>query len=53
MGKYFAVAVLESGVRGTVFFDDEPSIGSMVTVWAYNEAGLPGAIEGKLARLVY
>ena len=30
MGKYFGIAVLDNGEKGTIFFDEVPAIGSDV-----------------------
>jgi hypothetical protein len=52
MGKYFGVAVLDSGVKGTLFFDEAPAIGSDVTLWHYDSLGNPVSVTGKLVRLL-
>ncbi len=52
MGKYFGVAVLDSGVKGTLFFDDVPAIGSDVTLWHYDSLGNPVRVTGKLVKLL-
>lgn len=51
MGKYFGVAVLESGVRGTLFYDEVPPLGSEVTLWHYDALGNPVSVVGRLVEL--
>jgi hypothetical protein len=49
MGKFFGVAVLDSGYRGTIWFDEKPAIGSQVTIWHYD---LIGVLVSKVGTLV-
>lgn len=51
MGKYFGVAVLDNGAKGTLFFDEVPAIGSVVTLWNYDSLGNPVKVVGKLMEL--
>ena len=51
MGKFFGVAILESGFRGTVWFDEAPAIGSEVTIWHYDLIGTLVSKTGKLKEL--
>lgn len=51
MGRYFAVAVLDNGYRGTVWYDETPAIGSEVTIWHYDALGNPVSVVGRLVEL--
>ena len=51
MGKYFAVAVLDNGYRGTIWYDEVPEVGSEVTIWHYDLIGVLISKVGKLAEL--
>jgi hypothetical protein len=49
MGKFFGVAVLDNGYRGTIWFDEVPALGSQVTIWHYD---LIGVLVSKVGTLV-
>lgn len=51
MGKFFGVAVLDNGYRGTLWFDEAPAIGSEVTIWHYDLIGVLVSKTGKLVEL--
>ena len=51
MGKFFGVAVLDSGFRGTVWFDEPPKVGDKVTIWHYDLVGVLVSKTGKLVEL--
>lgn len=51
MGKFFGVAVLDSGFRGTVWFDEPPKVGDEVTIWHYDLIGVLVSKTGKLVEL--
>ena len=51
MGKFFGVAVLDSGYRGTIWFDEAPALGSQVTIWHYDLIGMLVSKVGVLVEL--
>lgn len=51
MGKYFAVAVLDNGYRGTIWYEEVPAVGSEVTIWHYDHIGVLVSKVGKLVEL--
>lgn len=51
MGKYFAVAVLDNGCRGTIWYDETPEVGSEVTIYHYDSIGVLVSEIGKLVEL--
>lgn len=51
MGKYFTVAVLESGRKGTIWFDELPEIGDEWTMFFWDAIGIMQNETGKIVAL--